>query len=153
MDNPILIHAEQIDGPACGDRSLERKGAAWYETIQKHQSLNIRLISENRAEQVSYYRFLNNENVTVSELVKSLGDHCQQQVAGLHILAISDTSEINERVSCRSKETRGTRGSRQQQRPGLLHTSNPGTGCRKWFSLGFEHSTTMGSRSRPCRSA
>jgi hypothetical protein len=33
--------------------------------------------------------------VTQSELVRSLSDHCEQQVEGRHILSISDTSEIN----------------------------------------------------------
>jgi len=33
--------------------------------------------------------------VTLSELVRSLSDHCEQQVEGRHILSISDTSEIN----------------------------------------------------------
>ena len=55
----------------------------------------IRQISRNRAEQIAYYRYLKNEQVTLSELVRSLSDHCQQQVSGRHILSISDTSEIN----------------------------------------------------------
>jgi Transposase DDE domain len=61
----------------------------------KHQSVSIRQISKNRAEQVGYYRFLENENVSVGELVQSLSDHCALQVEEKHILAISDTSEIN----------------------------------------------------------
>ena len=62
----------------------------------QHQSVNIRQISQNRAEQVGYYRFLGNENVTISELVRSVADQCQQQVEGLHhVLSISDSSEIN----------------------------------------------------------
>lgn len=61
----------------------------------QHQSVNIRQISQNRAEQVGYYRFLGNEKVRVSELVRSVADQCQQQVEGLHVLSISDTSEIN----------------------------------------------------------
>ncbi|MDZ8241484.1 MAG: IS4 family transposase [Nostoc sp. ChiQUE01a] len=61
----------------------------------KHQSVSIRQISKNRAEQVGYYRFLENQDVTVGELVRSLSDHCVSQVEGKHILAISDTSEIN----------------------------------------------------------
>lgn len=61
----------------------------------KHQSISIRQISRNRAEQVAYYRFLEKENVTVGELVRSLSDHCMLQVEGKHILAISDSSEIN----------------------------------------------------------
>lgn len=63
--------------------------------MQRHQSVNIRAMSRNRAEQVGYYRFLENENVSVSELVRSVSDACQQQVEGLHVLAISDSSEIN----------------------------------------------------------
>jgi hypothetical protein len=33
--------------------------------------------------------------VTVSELVRSVADQWQKQVEGLHVLSISDTSEIN----------------------------------------------------------
>lgn len=33
--------------------------------------------------------------MTLSELVRSLSDHCEQQVEGRHILSISDPSEIN----------------------------------------------------------
>ena len=66
-----------------------------YEAIIQNQSVNIRQISNNRAEQVGYYRFLENENVTVGELVRSLSVQCAQQLEGKHILAISDSSEIN----------------------------------------------------------
>jgi len=55
----------------------------------------IRQISRNRAEQIAYYRYLENEQVTRSALVRSLSEHCQQQVSGRHLLSISDTSEIN----------------------------------------------------------
>lgn len=61
----------------------------------QQQSVNIRQISQDRAEQVGYYRFLENENVTISELVRSVADHCQLQVEGLHVLSISDSSEVN----------------------------------------------------------
>lgn len=33
--------------------------------------------------------------MSVSELVRSLAHHCEQQVEGLHVLAVSDSSEIN----------------------------------------------------------
>jgi Transposase DDE domain len=55
----------------------------------------IQQLSRNRSEQIAYYRYLENEQVTITELVRSLADHCQQQVAQKHVLAISDTSEIN----------------------------------------------------------
>jgi hypothetical protein len=63
--------------------------------MSRAQSVNIRSISRNRAEQVGYYRFLENENVKVSELVKTASEQCQGQVQGLHGLALSDSSEIN----------------------------------------------------------
>lgn len=44
---------------------------------------------------MSYYRFLENPKVEISVLIKSLQAHCRQQLCGRHVLAISDTSEIN----------------------------------------------------------
>lgn len=61
----------------------------------EHQTVTIRQLSQNRAEQVGYYRFLENEKVTKTELIRSVSDACEQQVGGLHVLAISDSSEIN----------------------------------------------------------
>lgn len=52
-------------------------------------------MAKNRAEQVAYYRFLENPNVTNPILLESLRAHCHQQVNERHVLAISDTSEIN----------------------------------------------------------
>ncbi len=69
--------------------------------------MNIRAVSRNRAEQVGYYRFLSNENVRVSELIKSASDHCQQQVSGRHVLAISDSSELNLQAQARHLRTEG----------------------------------------------
>ena len=66
-----------------------------YEAICTHQSVNIRHISQDWAEQMGYYRFLDNEQVSIGELKRSLASHCQQQVEGLHVLSISDSSEIN----------------------------------------------------------
>ena len=63
--------------------------------MSREQSVNIRAMSRHRAEPVGYYRFLENPKVSVSELVKSAANHCQQQVMGRHVLAISDSSEIN----------------------------------------------------------
>ncbi|MTJ41767.1 hypothetical protein [Dolichospermum flos-aquae] len=63
--------------------------------MAQQQTVNIRRISKNRAEQVGYYRFLENENVRIGELVASVGEHCALNVNGKHILAINDTSEIN----------------------------------------------------------
>lgn len=60
-----------------------------------YKTVNIRKISKNRAEQVGYYRFLQNDNVAIEELSSGLGSSCAVNVEGKHLLAISDTSEIN----------------------------------------------------------
>ncbi|WP_448603287.1 hypothetical protein, partial [Thermoleptolyngbya sp.] len=52
-----------------------KKGGCIYEAICEHQSVNIRHISQDWAEQMGYYRFLGNEQVSVSELVRSLASH------------------------------------------------------------------------------
>lgn len=44
---------------------------------------------------MAYYRFLNNDRVTLGELRQSLATHCQHQVKDVHVLAVSDTSEVN----------------------------------------------------------
>jgi hypothetical protein len=75
--------------------------------MSREQSVNIRAMSRNRAEQVGYYRFLENEKVSVSELVKSASEHCQCQVEGRHVLAISDSSEINLQAQAQHLQTSG----------------------------------------------
>lgn len=67
--------------------------------------MNIRAISQDWAEQKGYYRFLENEQVRSSELVKSLASACEQQVEGLHVLAVSDSSEIN--LQAHAKRVKG----------------------------------------------
>jgi hypothetical protein len=44
---------------------------------------------------MGYYRWLGNEAVSLSEIIESLGVDCQGHLAGRHVLAISDSSEIN----------------------------------------------------------
>ena len=44
---------------------------------------------------MAYYRWLENSAVTVSTLIESLSQQCRDQVSKRHVLAISDTSEIN----------------------------------------------------------
>ena len=63
---------------------------------------------------MGYYRFLENENVSVGELERSLSVHCTEQVEGKHVLAISDSSEINKRVACRKTQGRKTRSGGKQ---------------------------------------
>lgn len=57
--------------------------------------MSIQGLSQDWAEQMGYYRFLHNEQVSLGEVGQSLSGHCQHQVSGLAVLALSDTSEVN----------------------------------------------------------
>ena len=59
------------------------------------RSSTIRQISKNRAEQKAFYRFLDNEDVTEEELIKSCCARTAELSRGKHILLLSDTSEVN----------------------------------------------------------
>ena len=52
----------------------------------------------SRAREVSYGRFLANEDVTIERLIEGWSEQTSGAVAGRHVLAIQDTSEINFRT-------------------------------------------------------
>lgn len=87
--------------------------------------MNIRQISQDWAEQMGYYRFLDNEQVSIGELTRSLASHCEQQVEGLHVLSVSDSNEINLQAHV--------------ERPGfrVFHPSHPGVEGREWLAVGY----------------
>jgi len=45
--------------------------------LSQHRTASIRAISGNRAEQMGYYRWLRNDDVTLDEVVESPGVDCQ----------------------------------------------------------------------------
>ena len=64
-----------------------------------------RLARGRRSQLVGFGRFLANRRVTVNRLIESWSDQTTVAVAGRHVLAIQDTSEINFRTT--SKRRRG----------------------------------------------
>ena len=58
-------------------------------------TVNLREAADCRAEWVGFSRWLNNPNVTVSEIVEHDVQALAGRVAGLHVLAIQDTTELN----------------------------------------------------------
>jgi len=60
------------------------------------QTICLRQLAEgDRAQEVAFGRFLANENVTTERLIESWSEQTASAVAGRHVLAIQDTSEIN----------------------------------------------------------
>jgi len=51
-----------------GDARLARNGALLLERMHERQSVCIRTLADNRAEQARFGRFLSNEEVTVEEM-------------------------------------------------------------------------------------
>jgi hypothetical protein len=58
-----------------------------------------RLGAGSRAREVGFGRFLANEKVTVERLIEGWSEQTRSAVAGRHVLAIQDTSEINFRTT------------------------------------------------------
>src|SRR5437762_8362494 len=59
------------------------------------QTVNLRQLGGNRANEVKYGRWLSNKKVTQMELINEVTEKTKKSTAGLHVLGIQDTSEIN----------------------------------------------------------
>jgi hypothetical protein len=58
-------------------------------------TVNLRAAADRRAEWLGFSRWLNNPNVTASEIAEHSAEALSTRVAGLHVLAIQDTTELN----------------------------------------------------------
>jgi len=93
-----------------GDARLARNGALLLERMHERQSVCIRTLADNRAEQARFGRFLSNEEVTVEEMISSRALLTAAAAVGRHVLALHDTSEINYQAQRRRKRSLGTVG-------------------------------------------
>lgn len=57
--------------------------------------MKLRAAADCRVEWVGFSRWLNNPNVTASEIVEHSGEALAGRVAGLHVLALQDSTELN----------------------------------------------------------
>lgn len=58
-------------------------------------TVNLRAAADRRAEWLGFSRWLNNPKVTASEIAEHSAEALSARVAGLHVLAIQDTTELN----------------------------------------------------------
>lgn len=58
-------------------------------------TVNLRAVGDGRAEWVGFSRWLNNPSVTAEEIALHSAAALSERVAGLHVLAIQDTTELN----------------------------------------------------------
>ena len=80
--------------------------------------MNLRAAADGRAEWVGFSRWLNNSNVTTNEIALHCEEVLSDRVAGLHVLAIQDTTELN--YARHAGRVRGLGASGNGRDPGLF---------------------------------
>ncbi|TXL69091.1 IS4 family transposase [Vineibacter terrae] len=93
-----------------GDDRLARNGALMVQRVGERQTVCLRKLCDDRAEQVRFQRFLANKAVTVAEMIAHRAEFVAVAAAGRHVLAIQDTSEINYEAQRGRKRRLGTVG-------------------------------------------
>ena len=63
--------------------------------MRAQRTVCLRRLGKGHAGEVRYSRFLNSPRVTAVEMLATAARYCGERVAGRHVLAIQDTSEIN----------------------------------------------------------
>lgn len=63
--------------------------------MRARRTVCLRRLGDGHAGEVRYSRFLNSRHVTSAEMLATAATHCAGRVAGRHVLAIQDSSEIN----------------------------------------------------------
>jgi hypothetical protein len=80
--------------------AASKKGAALLERMVVRTTVCVRRLANGcRAQIVRYGRFLANPKVTVAALLEGWGEQTARAVAGRHVLAIQDTSEVHFRTT------------------------------------------------------
>jgi hypothetical protein len=99
------------DGPwAFWRRAPKKNGARLLQRVSNRQTICLRKLGDDRAEQVTFRRFVMNDRVTVSKMVLRQRGRVAEAAAGRHVLVIQDTSEINYESQRGRKRRLGTVG-------------------------------------------
>ena len=93
-----------------GDARRERSGELLAQRVTDRQTVCLRNLADDRAEQVRFRRFLASEAVTVEEMVSHRAMFVAAAAKDRHVLAIQDTSEINYQAQSGRKQRLGTVG-------------------------------------------
>jgi hypothetical protein len=95
-----------------------QKGALLLQRAVERVTMNLRAAADGRAEWVGFSRWLNNPNVTTNEIALHSAEVLSDRVAGLHVLAIQDTTELN--YARHAGPVRGLGASGNGRDPGLF---------------------------------
>lgn len=78
-----------------GDKRLDARAESLWRSLCKQPSSSIRALSSTRAEQIAYYRLLENDKLTEQGLIDELAGRMSLLASERTLLCIQDTSEIN----------------------------------------------------------
>ena len=101
-----------------GDARLRRTGARLLSAMQQSPTMCLHALAETRNEAVQFGRFLDNAAVSAEEMLVHAGRQTGSRVAGRHVLAIQDTTELHFASHVASKRGFGAGGNGSD--PGLF---------------------------------
>jgi len=78
-----------------GDRRRAARGLQMLERATARESLQITDLSDTRAEEIGFHRFLDSPQVSWAEILETAGRRTGAACQGRRVLAIQDTTEIN----------------------------------------------------------
>lgn len=78
-----------------GDARLCKSGMLLYSRVVERGTVCLRQLSDDRATQRRFHRFLEHPNVTPQEIIRHGSECTARAAAGRHVLAIQDTSELD----------------------------------------------------------
>ena len=78
-----------------GDKRLDTRAQSLWNSLSKQPGSTISKLSSSRAEQVAYYRLLENKKLSEQKLIHELTSRVSSLAAGRDLLCIEDSSEIN----------------------------------------------------------
>lgn len=93
-----------------GDRRLHRVGGALLAAMQRKRTMCMHALAEGRSQARQFQRFLDNDAVSLHEMLVHAGRVSGGRAAGRHVLAISDTTEMNFAAHSGRKRGFGTVG-------------------------------------------
>lgn len=77
------------------DKRLAARAHVLLEALTKHQTVTLSKISKDWAEQMSFYRFLHNDRVSLTRLIEGVGHSLSERIEGRHYLVLADTTQLN----------------------------------------------------------
>jgi len=101
-----------------GDRRRAARGLQMLERATARGSLQITDLSDTRAEEIGFHRFLDSPQVSCTEILETAGRRTGEACRGRRVLAIQDTTEIN--FAGRSAGRRGLGPAGDGRSPGFF---------------------------------